>query len=289
MKWRHCISLGLFNAAIILGACSHQASQSIGQNNQAVSASSGAPSPVPTPTSGKPAQAEQIDKTWPSKFKFETKSINKKHEGNRGYEISVDYPRIADARTPSTRRFNRWISKKIHSYVAEFKGLEEAAEIHDKRKRLPPLGISESLEIDYLVYYSDNTLISLRLTHTVMAMGQMHPVDYYETINYDLRKGRLLHPLDVFRRGYLKVWAEFSRRQLKEQYDLADEWSKRGTMPEEENFKNWNVVPDGILLSFEDYQIGAHSFGQAEMVIPYAELYRVVRDRGIASQFMIRH
>ena len=146
----------------------------------------------------------------------------------------------------SATRFNHWIKKKIRGYVAQFKGLEEAAENHDKRKRLPALGISESLEIAHRVYYSGKGLISLRLTHTVMAMGQMHPIDYYETINYDLIMGHDLRPRAVFALGYLKAFASYTRKELKEKFNLEDEWSKRGTMPKEENFKNWNIVPEGI-------------------------------------------
>ena len=119
-----------------------------------------------------------------------------------------------------------------------------------------------------------------------MAIGQMHPIDYYETINYELTNGRELHPSDVFRPTYLKVFATYSRKELKDKYHLEDDWSQRGTMPKEHNFKNWNIVPDGILLAFEDYQIEAHSFGQAEMIIPFSALKRVLRRRGVTSQFL---
>jgi hypothetical protein len=50
--------------------------------------------------------------------------------------------------------------------------------------------------------------------------------------------------------------------------------------PTKDNFKNWNILPDGILIAFEDYQIASHSFGQAEMIIPYATLRRVLRREG---------
>jgi len=76
--------------------------------------------------------------------------------------------------------------KKILGHLAEFRRLERSAEISDKRKKLPPLLIPESLELRYRIYYSDKRLISLRLTDTVMAMGQMHPIDYYEYLRADL-------------------------------------------------------------------------------------------------------
>lgn len=236
-------------------------------------------SPSPAIAVARLSRAEQIQKEWPSQFRFITQSIEKKHEGNRSYEISVDYPQITGIRTPPTRRFNRWIRRKIHGYVNEFKALERAAEVKDRRNRLPRANISEALGISYRIYYSDDLLISLRLTHSVMALGQMHPIDYYETINYDLKKGRPLRERDVFKRGYLKVCSEYSRKELKEKYELmsSDEWSRDGTAPLPENFKNWNITPDGILISFEDYQIGPHSFGQAELIIPYPTLRPVMK------------
>jgi hypothetical protein len=253
MRCFHIALLGLVSVGLVVSGCSGRAEQSRVQANKAPSDSTPAPSPLPSPTSVKPSQAEQIDKTWSNEFSFETKSINKKHEGTRGYEISVDYPQIENARTLSTKRFNRWIGKKIHRYVAEFKGLEQSAELHDQRKRLPPIGIDESLGIEYRVYYSDNRLLSLRLTHTVMALGQMHPIDYYETINYDFNRGRELRPSDVFKAGYLRALSQYCRDQLQERYDLhytTDDWVKGGTTPRANNFKNWNIVPDGILIFF---------------------------------------
>jgi hypothetical protein len=256
-----------------------------------VATSNQAASPSLTTKSGKPLQAEQIDRTWSSKLKFDTKLIKKNHAGIRGYEISADYPQIPSARTPSTRRFNRWIKRKITGYVAQFKGLERSAEIHDQRRHLPKVAIDESLEIGYQVYYSDDRLISLRLTHTVMALGQMHPIDYYETINYDLKKEHDLRASDVLKPGYLKTFSRFCRDQLKEKYDLqytTDDWVKGGTTPKQRNFKNWNLVPDGILISFEDYQIAAHAFGQAELIIPYSVLKRFLRRTNLIGPFVTR-
>lgn len=289
MRWFQLALLVPISFGLVVSGCSSAAKQTNVQANKEPSVSTPAPSPLPSPTSEKPSQAERIDKTWSNEFKFEPKSIEKKHEGNRGYEISVDYPQIERARTVSTKRFNRWIAKKVKGYVTEFTGLERSAEIHDNRKHLPALGIDESLEIGYQVYYSNNRVISLRLTHTVMAMGQMHPIDYYETINYDLDRGRYLRPSDVFRPGYLKTLSQFCRDHLKESYGFNytdEDWLKRGTTPKSHNFKNWNLVPDGILISFEDYQIAPHAFGQAELIIPYPALEKAVRRNNLMNEFI---
>jgi hypothetical protein len=207
-------------------------------------------------------------------------SISEKRDGNRSYELSADIPQIKKARTPPTRRFNFWIKKKILGYVAEFRHLQRFAKISDKKKKLPRLPIAESLELGYRIYYADKRLISLRLTHTVMAMGQMHPIDYYETINYDLRKRRPFRPADLFKTGYLKPLSAYCRDELRDQYDLKysnDTWIDEGTSPKRDNFASWNIVPEGILISFADYQIAAHAFGKPEMIVPYSVLHGVVK------------
>ncbi len=56
-----------------------------------------------------------------------------------------------------------------------------------------------------------------------------------------------------------------------------DQWLNEGTAARRENFENWNLVPDGVLISFEDYQVGAHSFGQPELIVPYSRLQKSVR------------
>lgn len=244
-------------------------------------------SPVASPTPDKPSQAKQIEKRWSTKFTFATRSIKRDHKGIRSYEVSVDYPQIKE-RTLRRLRFNRWIERKVIGYVREFVRLEQDAEYDDRRKKLKPVSISEGLQIWFDVYYADERLVSMRLTHSVMALGQMHPIAYYETINYDLRHGRELKHYDIFKRGYLKKFSTYCRTFVRENYQVSEpvnEWLQRGTEAKRSNFPNWNIVPDGILIAFEDYQIGPHTFGQLELIIPYSELKAVLRPKTPTESF----
>ena len=237
-----------------------------------------------TDTSVKPDQARPIEKEWPNLFKFKTASLSEKHQGYCPYEISAEYPQVASHKSSASRKFNRWIRTKILSDAARFRRLELRAEPHAKKegRRL----VTEGLELTFNMYYSDRDLISLRLTHRVMAAGQMHPINYYETINYDLRRGRALSARDIFRRGYLRVLSSYSRAFLRNTYQLPNEpWLNEGTKPRTSNFSNWNTVPDGILLSFEDYQVSSHSFGQPELIVPFEELRKVLFKNSLTNRF----
>ena len=185
-----------------------------------------------------------------------------------GYDLSASYPRLASTR-PETRRFNKWIRHKVLGYVHEFR-TQADAEQRNRMKVLPQLW---GLEVWYSILYANEHFITLRLERVWMQTGQMHPINYHETINYDLQQGRQLRATDIFKRGYLKRFSNYSRKHLRDKYNIIDdEWFDGGTNPNIDNFTNWNLVPDGVLLSFEDYQVGPHSFGQPEFVVPYAAL-----------------
>jgi len=223
----------------------------------------------------KPNQARPSEKRWKNLFALKTHTISEEHDGYCPYELSAEYPEAVSTKL-SVKRFNKWIKRKISADARRFRWLELRAEPRAKKERKKSL--KEGLELTFYVYFSNRQLISLRLTHRVMAAGQMHPINYYETINYDLLKNRRLAARDVFRRGYLKVFSTYSRKYLKDTYEIfSDNWFNDGTAARRFNFGNWNLVPDGVLISFEDYQVSSHSFGQPELIVPYSNLTRVLR------------
>jgi hypothetical protein len=263
---------------VSLTACARVTNQSNSNDHPPRSAST--PTPATETQLQKPTQAQSIQKRWKNIFAVKTHSISEKHEGYCPYEISAEYPE-AISRKPAVKKFNKWIKRKILADVKRFRWLELRAEPRAKKEGRKSL--TEGLGLFFEIYFANERLISLRLTHQVMAAGQMHPIDYYETINYDLRKQRSLVARDVFRRGYLKVFSSYSRKYLTDTYEISnDDWLNEGTRARRYNFENWTLVPDGVLISFEDYQVSSHSFGQPELIIPYSRLRRVLRTRGFA-------
>lgn len=224
--------------------------------------------PPPPPTPARLNQAQPVDKTWPTYFAVADMSITLRSLDKHGYKVSANYPILASSE-PEVRKFNRWIKERVLEDANRFARWADV----ERPKYTPIARGLWSLDVWCDVYYTNEHFVSLRLAHEEMLPGQMHPINYYETINYDLRHGRLLRAKDVFKRGYLNSLSGYSRKYLQDQYEMPDEdWLNRGTKPHTENFLNWNLVPDGVLLSFEDYQVGPHSFGQPEFVVPFSAL-----------------
>lgn len=241
--------------------------------NETRPAVSARPTPAASSEPELSPRAEEITEEWSSYFTVSDHSIASRSFDEHGYELKAQYPQLSSSKA-EVRRFNRWIKNKVLGYANEFERLADA-EQRRKHKRPPYLW---GLDLVYVVYYSNERIVSLRLTHVVMEKGQMHPIAYYETLNYDLKRGRQLRAKDVFKRGYLKRFSDYSRKRLIARHDeTMEEWISRGTRPNLDNFANWNLVPGGVLLSFEDYQVGPHSTGQPEFVIPFSELRGTLR------------
>jgi hypothetical protein len=67
------------------------------------------------------------------------------------------------------------------------------------------------------------------------------------------------------------MFATFSHKKLSD--TLQDKWMiSEGTKPEANNFRNWNLEEDGILITFEEYQVAPYVYGAQEVEIPYSVL-----------------
>jgi hypothetical protein len=206
----------------------------------------------------------RLDPEWPGYYEFSERSITPRTFERDGYELTAAYPQISSS-SREAREFNTWIERKVVGYASDFERRVNA----EQRKWRRPRQLW-GLNLSYVVCYSTERMISLRLARGLMETGQMHPISYFETINYDLQQRRPLRVTDVFKPGYLKVFSTYSRKELADRYTVSDpELMKSGTRPVTDNFANWNIVRDGVLLSFDDYQVGPHSFGQAEFVVPF--------------------
>lgn len=235
--------------------------------------------PPPAQTPARLLQAEPLDKKWTSYFAVSDHSITIRSLAKHGYKVSADYPILASAE-PDVGKFNKWIKRRVLGYAHTFAWRADV----ERPKYTPIARGLWGLDVWCDVYYTNEHFVSLRLNYEEMLPGQMHPIDYSETINYHLKRGRPLRANDVFNRGYLKSFSDYSRKHLRERYVIPDEnWLNGGTEPKVMNFPNWNIVPDGVLLSFEDYQVGPHSFGQPQFLVPFSSLEGTTRPKVLRS------
>jgi len=92
--------------------------------------------------------------------------------------------------------------------------------------------------------------------------------------------GRVVPPAELFRPGsdWLGVLSDYCYEALSQKAPLRDDegWLRQGTAPTAENYQVLLPRPDGLQVTFEQYQIGPYAIGVHRVVVPYSELGAVL-------------
>ncbi|MBS1786672.1 MAG: DUF3298 and DUF4163 domain-containing protein [Acidobacteria bacterium] len=214
--------------------------------------------------------------------------LKEQSEENKKLKLTIDtaYPQLVGGDAAVTDTFNKALSGFATRKVAEFK--KENKEGLDAMVKDAESSPGFALDVSYHTTFADKNLISV-LVWTYQYTGGAHGGSYSTTFNYDLQSGRMLKLADLFQpnSGYLKVISNScTAALLKEIGQEADqEWLRNGAAPKAENYKSWNVTPDGLQITFDAYQVAAYAFGPQEVVVPYSALKTIIKPNGALAAF----
>lgn len=106
--------------------------------------------------------------------------------------------------------------------------------------------------------------------------GGAHGNFFINCVNYDLEDNKLLTFDDLFKdtEKALELLSSISEEKLRLELgdEVDEEMLKSGTSPEVNNFLNLSLIPDGIVVEFQPYQIGPWSIGAQHAEIPLESL-----------------
>jgi hypothetical protein len=196
-----------------------------------------------------------------------------------GYIISVSYPEFVSAVSSSLdNTLNKYIYEDtildiIDSFKDEISQYDE-----DEVNGDASLGWQYTLAIDYTVPVFNNNLVSV-LLNIYPYMGGAHGLNYFATFNYDIANDKLLSLADIFKPGfaYLSFLSSYCFEDIKNQVKSTGtepdtDWIKAGTDASfEDNFANFLLTPDGIVIKFPAYQVGPGAAGDFSVLIKYDE------------------
>ncbi|MDX9864201.1 MAG: RsiV family protein, partial [Anaerolineaceae bacterium] len=142
-----------------------------------------------------------------------------------------------------------------------------------------------SLHLEYTPTNTEHGIVSIHFTVSTYAMGAAHPFSYSRTLNYDLAKEKTLQLDELFLPGsdYLGVLSTQSIQIISENGYM--DWPE-GAAPEPENFRNWNITPDGILITFDPYEIAPYAVGPQQALVPYTALENMIDPDGPLGIFL---
>lgn len=194
-----------------------------------------------------------------------TKELREDSPGNPEYTISMVYPYL---HTGAENGFNKKVKSVVDEIYQQFKAsLEQSPMAEDV-----PLSVNlNSLSMDYRLYYSSDDLISVYFTFSEYHAGAAHPNPFSAVVNYSLTRDEVIDLDYIFLPDvdYLRVMSDYciSQLQSNEAFLFED-----GATPAADNFRNWNIVPEGILVTFDPYQVAPYAAGFIKVVVPFSVL-----------------
>lgn len=178
------------------------------------------------------------------------------------------------------RDFNRQVYKIIKDEKLAFKrAVDEQAE---QQKDLKKPKLRNDLNMDFassILSKGEDPIVSLRFSINGYITGMDKPYRYHRVLNYDLNSGHVISLKEMFTEDsdYLEKLSTLSRQILAKQVKDTSHIYE-GTEPTIDNFKNWNLNPNGLRITFEPSQVAPAQYGTQTILIPYAELKDIIDD-----------
>lgn len=241
-------------------------------------------SPTATPPTVPPATAAPTATSVPF---YESVTVtgtdfNESQTTTPMYEITGQTPQLQGSDDPRVAAFNADLQQITQNEVNIFKkNMQNVIVI--------PEVPNSSFDFHYeLLSPMGNQIVSLKLSFEGFTSGAAHPYHYTITINYDLEQGKELTLDQLFVPGadYLQPISDYCRTQLATRDIGFQDIFTKGVDPLPDNYKNWNISADGLVITFDEYQVAPYAAGPQTVVVPYSALNQVIQNPGPLTPFL---
>lgn len=204
-------------------------------------------------------------------------SISFKEEGQAPvYTISVQTPKLAGSDDPRAQEFNKKVEEIIQNEIEYFRKNILA------QSTTSTLSAGSFFEEKYTVIFQSEHIWSLKFDFMGYADGAAHPYHYSMTFNYDLEQGANLSLDDIFRpdSNYLEAVSSYCIFELSKRDIGFYGGFEQGAEPTPKNYRNWNVTSNGLMITFDEYQVAPYAAGAQIVTVPYEELKAIIKPQG---------
>lgn len=196
-------------------------------------------------------------------------AVTFKEEGSTPpYTITSQTPQLSGGENEAVARFNALSDQIVQAEIANFRenSLSQASD--------PPIASGSFFDATYDLVYQDGALWSLKFDFLGYSDGAAHPYHYSKTLNYDLERRVQLSLDDLFLANseYLQALSDYCVTELSQRDIGFDGAFSAGAEPTPENYRNWNIASDGLLITFDEYQVASYAAGPQTVVVPYDAL-----------------
>lgn len=191
------------------------------------------------------------------------------------YTITSQTPQLTGSDDPRVQAFNQRLNDLVTKEVDTFR----QSFLHNTAPPVTEMG--SSLDVTYALVSQFADIWSIKFDFSFYSDGAAHPGLYSITMNYDLSQGNELALGDLFlpNSSYLETIANYCIAELSKQPFFEGPFQE-GAQPTSENYRNWNLSKDGLVITFDEYQVAPYAAGPQTVVVPYGELQAVINPQG---------
>jgi hypothetical protein len=197
------------------------------------------------------------------------------------YKITTKTPSLTGSDDPRVKNFNAEMTARVNIAIADFK--QNLTMLTNT-----PITAGSSFDVRYTLLSPPGNILSLKFEMEGYISGSAHPYHLSQTVNYDLEQGKDIALVDLFIpiSNYLEAIASYCAAQLKTRDIGFEQGFSQGADPIPENYRNWNITQDGLLITFDEYQVAPYAVGPQTVVVPFSELKSLINPQGELGIFI---
>lgn len=207
----------------------------------------------------------------------------------QNYTVTAGYPKLTGS--PNADAFNAYALALVNAQINDFK----AAIAQNDISQLPPQmqGLANTFNIRYSLDGLAADHISAVFGSETYLIGMAHPSHLLTSLNVDLKNGSIIKLQDLFKLGadYASLISSLATADLLRQiqtgvYVSTPDFLAQtgGASADAQNFQVFGLSPQGLVIHFQDYQVGPGASGPAAVTIPYSSLKSVAQPGGFLDR-----
>jgi hypothetical protein len=193
-------------------------------------------------------------------------------ENQRQYDVEISYPEFDAREYRWAEEVNARIKGAIFAEIEYIRNIaNEAPWSLSQRSEEGRSTLLASFEIFFFL----GNILSIRFSIYTYFIGAAHGQGWARSFNLYLDPVCKISLKHFFPNapGTFDSASRLVRQQFEAlNFSKDTMWIEEGTKSEEQNFKNFNITENGLLFTFDEYQVGPYAAGRQQVIVPFLDL-----------------
>lgn len=201
--------------------------------------------------------------------------------------IDVQLLKIKVSNKTIEDQINAFIEKEVCSFGSIF---EENANYHSLKdvlnsvhKAMDGFGYEHSISCSFHERFKN--ILTFSISDFSYGFGAAHPNHFSVMYNIDLNTGKLIKLTNLFKNGTNKQLNKIAEHLFIKENGFEDWDFEKGKFELNSDFI---IQKDGLLFTYDAYEIGPYAAGDPSVFIPYSKIKDLLQPNSILKEFKLK-